>query len=232
MIAVTTFSKTGYETYGRTFLETFVKYWPCKIIVYYESRPDFEHERIEYRNFFEIPPVPAFYTYLKSIPGTNGQADGKYDYNKDAWKFTRKVFAQIDVLQDHKGKVFWLDADIETKKPVTEKWLDTLFDGKALSFLGREGLYTETGFVGFDTEHPNFPEFLERYTNCLRKGIFLTLPRWHDCQIFDWAREGRGRNLSPFYDGHLDVFPKSVLGKYMIHNKGNRKYGVKKKSKV
>jgi hypothetical protein len=231
MIVVTSFSKSGYEEYGRNCLESFVKYWPGKLVVYYESPPDFEHEKIEYRNFFEIGPVPAFYTYLKSIPGTNGLVDGGYDYNKNAWKFTRKIFAQWDVLKDHKGKVFWLDADVETTKPITEEWLESLFDGKALSYLGRSKFYTETGFLGFDTEHKDFPEFLDRYINCLRKGIFLTLERWHDCEIFDWARVNTsGNNLSPFFKvkremtlEELDVFARSVLGEYMTHYKGRRK---------
>lgn len=227
MIAVTTFSKTGYEVYGKKFLETFVKHWPCKIVVYYEEKPDFEHEKIEYRSFFEIPNVQTFYEYLKNVPMAHGIVNGKYDYNKDAWKFTRKVFAQLDAFNEG-GKVFWLDADIETQKDVPEDFLMGLFDGKSLCYLGRPNFYTETGFIGFDTEHEDFPLFKSEYTRCLQKGIFLTLPRWHDCEIFDWARkETPGNDLSPFKGG-INVFPKSVLGEYMIHNKGDRKFGAKK----
>jgi hypothetical protein len=155
-----------------------------------------------------------------------------YRYNYDLWKFSRKVFAQYDVLKSYRGKVFWLDADIKFKEKVPKKWLEDLFEDKPLVYLAREGFHTETGFVGFDTDHSDFPPFLEKYINCLRKGVILTLTQWHDCAAFDYAREGiEGKDLAEgIWDQNkklslygLDVFNKSVLNKYMDHVKGNRK---------
>lgn len=231
MICVTSFSPDGYELYGRKFLETYVENWPCPIVVYYEREiPDFNHELIEYRDFNSIGPTKAFYEYIDRVPLARGMVGNRYDYNKDLWKFSRKVFAQLDILRGHRGKVFWLDADIETHRKVGFEFLESLFKGNPIVYLGRLGFHCESGFVGFDTEHEKFGPFLEVYRNCLQKGLVFTLDRWHDCGMLDFAIESTGTpttNLSDFYkrgSSAINVFPDTVLAEYMIHKKGNRKY--------
>jgi len=241
MIAVTCFSEKGYEETGRKMLETFVEYWPIEIIAYYESEkvPDFRHPKITYRPFFAIPGVTGFLDFLAN--GGDSRINGvvmedgkeKYSYNYDVWKFCRKMFAQFDAFNSG-GKVFWVDADVITKNRIPEEFLEDLFDGEHLVFLGREGFHTETGFVGFDTNHPDFLEFFNRYLNTLRKGIIFTLERWHDCAAFDWARDGKGKDLSSFWKqgDALGVWEKTILYDYMTHFKGQRKYIVSDEAKL
>jgi len=235
MICVTTFSETGYAKYGKRFLESAIKYWPGDIVAYYEKPFDLEDEKLIKRYFFEIEGAVAFYQYLKNVPMAQGKVEGGYAFNYDAWKFTRKVFAQYDTLVDGGGKIFWIDADCQITKPISTEFLESLFDGKCLAYLGREGLYTETGFIGFDTGHKECKSFLQMYISMLRRGTIFTLERWHDCQVFDTARElsrTSGNNLSSFWKipesrimslEDLDVMSKSVLGEYIIHDKGPRK---------
>lgn len=251
MIAITTFSATGYQQYGKRMLESVIENWPSNIIVYTESTIDLKHEKIEERDFFSIPGVQAYYQYLKNVPVAHGKVNGSYNYNFDAWKFTRKVFAQYDVLQGYNGKAFWIDADCVITKPIVEDLegtgqyyeLDAFMPSDCgISFLGREGFYTETGFIGFNTEAEGFKDFLDKYIGCLRRGVLFKLPRWHDCEAFDWARSFnhcKENNLSPWFDlskfpknekgqakvelEDLDVISKSVLGPYITHFKGPRK---------
>lgn len=229
MICLTSFSKSGYDLYGKKFLETFVENWPCRLIVYYEDLPDFKHEKIEYRNLFDIQPLKSFLSLLQGKPMCMGNLQEGYNYNFDIWKFCRKSFAQFDALQNYDGRVIWLDADIETLRPVPEEWVNLLFEDAGLVFLGRKGFHTETGFVGFDTQAEGFKDFLRKYIDCYRRGIIFSLARWHDCEAFDWAREFnfvKANNLSPHWKKNvdsLDVFGSSVLSEYMIHFKGNRK---------
>lgn len=233
MVVVTSFSKKVYDQTGKKMLETFVEHWPCNIIAYYdEEEPDFKHEKIEYRPFYEIPGVVPFLQHLTTIPQANGVVlqNGKerYNYNYDIWKFCRKMFAQFDVLQKEKDKVFWLDADVVTKKDIPAKFLEDIFEGSHLVLLDRKGFHSETGFVGFDTTHPKFPTFLSMYIDTLRKGLIFQMKRWHDCEAFDFARMGEGRDLSPFWkkDDPLGVWDKTILKEYMDHFKGQRKYLV------
>ena len=143
------------------------------------------------------------------------------------------MFAQLDVLKDDPGFVFWLDADVVLNQPVPEEFLRGLLDYYALAYLGREGFYTETGFIGFNTAHESFKAFRQKYEDCYRRGIILTLQRWHDCEAFDWARAQIayvGNNLSEFYrhkQTALHVLPKTVLAPYMVHEKGGRKFNEK-----
>lgn len=235
MIAVTTFSKSGYGKYAKKTLESACKFWPTKIIVYLESPIDFEHEKVEKRNFFDIEGVMNFYQNIKHVPICHGRTPQGYNYNYDLWKFSRKMFAQWDVMKDYKGKVIWLDADCYIRKEISEKWLEDLFDGQCLAYLGRDGFYTETGFVGFDTEHPDFDKFLNVYIAMLQRGLVFQLKRWHDCEMFDVSRRElntSGNDLSPFFrmpnNGNLtlndlDVFSKSILSEYIVHKKGGKK---------
>jgi hypothetical protein len=231
MLAITTFSPKGYELYGKRFLETFVEHWPCNIVVYYEELPDFKHEKVTYKPLMEVFGMKAFLSYCdKDV--FKGQTSFGYNYNFDARKFSFKVFAQFDALKNNKGKVIWLDADTITKKPVTEEFINGLFgelgQEACLSFLGRRGFHCESGFVGFDTDHPDFEEFFERYENCYRRGQIFKLERWHDCEALQWAIDQSGvnvNNLSPFWKtgDDLDVMPKTVLGEYLTHFKGRQK---------
>lgn len=227
MIGITSFSKEGFDEYGHNFLKS-IDNWPGKIIVYLESPIDFEHPKLEKRNFFAIEGASNFLSNIESEPKLRGRVDGGYNYNFDVWKFCRKMFCQFDAFKEG-GKVFWLDGDTEITKPIPKKFLEDLFDGQHLVLFGREGFYTETGFVGFDTDHIDFTLFVRRYIQTLKNGTFYTLEGWHDCYCLDWAREGKGRDLTKGWakGDDLHVIPKSDLGQYLIHRKGKRKKEIK-----
>lgn len=228
MIAVTSFSAKGYEVYGKKFLESAVQYFPGSILVYYEEKPDFEHDKIIYKPLFDVHGIKAFLEYCDRNPVFHGRVNGSYDYNYNAYKFSKKVFAQFDALQHYAGKIFWFDADCVLQKQIPVQFLEDVFEGKTLAVLWREGLYTETGFVGFDTHGSCFDYFLKNYIDVYRKGILFSLPGWHDCWALDHAVKESlvpYNNLSPDYPKKgINVMPHSILGEYVIHNKGNRKY--------
>lgn len=229
MILVTSFSPKGYEAYGKEMLETAVGYFPGDVIAYYDEKPAEFVEFVEFRDITKTYGFGPFMSYMDRSPLYSGNTPAGYNYNYDAKKFSKKVFAQLDVLKPEIGKVFWFDADTVIQKPITEEMLISLFNNKALSFVGRDGFHTETGFIGFDTDKHDFPKFLEKYTECYRKGKLFTLPRWHDCEAFDWARRESGvsgNNLSSNWKmgDDLDVLPTTILSSFMVHMKGNRKY--------
>jgi hypothetical protein len=240
IIGVTSFSQTIYDRYGWKLLESAKKYWPYSLVIYQEGDKALKAPKIqpsyrdfEFRNLFEIPGIVPFLQNIQHIPLAHGKTGNGYNYNFDAWKFSRKAFCQWDAFLSHPdAKVFWLDADIRFKSEVPESFLIDLFEDEPLAFLGREGFYTETGFLGFNGNKAE--PFIEKYRECYQKGILFTLPRWHDCQAFDWARKAldiREKNLSPFFVNDpkgntleaLNVFSKSVLAEFMTHEKGPQK---------
>lgn len=225
MIAVTSFSPKGYELYGKKFLDSAADYWPTKIIAYVEEEMT-DTEQVTYKLLSEVNGHDAFGQYCETNPVFCGRVGTGYNYNYDAKKFSHKAFAQFDALTNRTGKVFWLDADIVFKKEVKAEFLTDLFDNHTICALQRPGFYTECGFLGFDTERDDFQPFLSEYINVYRKGLLFQLKGWHDCYAFDYAVEKSGvsvKNLTEKNAGVLNVLPYSVLGEYMVHNKGDRK---------
>jgi len=233
MLAITTFSQSGYELCGKKFLKSFKKNWPGNIIVYTEKELGISDDRIMERDFFEIEPVKNFYQYIDLIPKARGKTEQGYNYNFDLWKFSRKVFAQWDVLRSYGDKVFWLDADTIIRKPVPEKFLEDLFNDKGIVTFFREGWHSETGLVGFDTQNPRFNDFLNLYIGFLKSGEVFNLPQWHDCALLDAAvRHSKitTENLTAGWKQKkkytmrdLKVFQNSVIAPYIIHRKGKKK---------
>lgn len=218
MIAVTTFGPSGYEKYGRNCLQTLDKHFPGRVIAYYEEKPTDAPERVELREFSGIPGATAYLDKIKDMDG-----DGHKDYRYDANRFCRKVFAQ-DAVFDESDRVFWIDADSVILKPIPSRFLDGLVDGVALAYLGRHTLYTETGFLGFNTKHPDFTKFRANYLSYFTTGrIFSQMKGWHDCIAFDHARKGvGGRDLNVKREqNHCLV--QSVLGEYIDHLKGPKR---------
>lgn len=141
-------------------------------------------------------------------------------------KFGHKVFAQLDAFENSDERyIVWLDADVVIHKDFTERDIVNLLDGEMCAFLGRQESYTETGFIAFDTHHPDFSVFKERYADYYRKRHIVLLPYWIDCLAFDASKHELSQtNLTPGGKGMQDVFSISPLSEYMSHDKGERKY--------
>lgn len=146
----------------------------------------------------------------------------------------RKAFMQVHHARKYGGKVFWMDADAVLYRHMPEAFLDTcLPDGKFNCYLGRDGWYfTESGFIGFNADHPIAKTFFRDYVHVFITGTIFTQQWWHDCIAFDVVRflrtkEGHG---SEFINMASHVPPKTMhphanseIGKYVKHLKGNRK---------
>jgi hypothetical protein len=230
LLAVTSFHPAGW-TYAQNCLKGLAESFPGRIVAYAEEVPEFD-SRIELRDFYEIKGVNEYLEKIKRVFGANGHQINGYDYRFDANKFCRKVFAQ-DAVFDEDQYVFWIDADCVFFKPIEEEFLVSLVKDVPFAYMGRgkQGSYvsyTETGFLGFNTKHKDFPAFRAKYLSYFTSGrIFQQLRGWHDCIAFDHAREGiKGNNLSPNGQGMNDVLRNTVLAPYMEHLKGRKKFDV------
>lgn len=204
MLAVTTFSPSAWNVYARVCLERMRDFWPGSVRAYVEGAPP-ALDGIEFRPL-DMPEREEFLAL--DIPQRPG-------FLWDAKRFSHKVFAQIDAAKD--GEPFWwIDADIAMFRHVPEELLE---QEEMVTFLGRD-TYTETGLVGFNPRHKDFPEFLKRYRSMYVDRKLFELPYWTDCHAFDAAREGQGRNLTPRGKGFDNVMRDSVFGAYMAHFKG------------
>ena len=220
MKAVTTFSPKGYEQYGKKFLETFVKHWPCAIEVYYEEKPDFEDEKITYIPISSLRDRTKFIELAKQIPGSDGIIGDQYSFHHDSIKFCNKVFCQLACEDDI---VYWVDADTVTYRDIPKELLESLVLRFPFCYFGRNS-YTETGLIGFNKRHNMYKVFERQYRKCYLDRILFTLPGWHDCYAFEYAKIGiEGNNLSPNGQGLQHVIAESFMANYIDHLKGARK---------
>lgn len=234
---VTSFNEAYYKRCGKDFIDTWQQYWPASIglTVYYEGNPeafDMQTHGISWRPIEEVENLSNFMKAL-TFPIQHGIVGDKYDINFDA-RMGRKTFIQAHALRKHGGKVFWIDADSVTHTTVPEDFLDScLPDDKLNCYLGRDGwYYTESGFIGFNWNHPLCSRFVKNYIHTFIAGTIFTQPGWHDCFAFDairflFTQNGHGGEFVNLAEGiphgTMHPFQNCAPGKYMTHLKGDRK---------
>lgn len=233
---VTSFNEAGYKRYGQSFIETWLEYWSAsvRLTIYYEGE-DFPFTGG--MSWHPIEEVEFLKDYMENLrfPVMHGIVGDKYDIWFDA-RMARKSFMQMYHMRKHGGKVFWIDADSVTTKHVPEDFLDKcLPDDKFSCYLGRDGWYhTESGFIGFNGDHPIASKFAKNYLHTFITGSFLGnnmfgRPCWHDCGAYDAIRHIMGNgdefvNLAAHVpEGHMHPLQLSAPGKYLDHLKGDRK---------
>lgn len=221
MLLVTSLNRTGFHQYGKRMLQTLNDV--CKLPVRVYSEDDLTTElkglsgKIDLRSLHDVPGWKEFARDSRHIEPQS--------YIFDARRFCHKVYAQLDAFESKHRYVVWLDADVVVKKKFGEKFIKDLLDGEMCAFLGRAQSYTETGFIAFDTHHPDFKEFKKRYREWYDKRYLYMLPYWIDCLAFDASKhELSQKNLTPNAQGMMDVFSQSHLKEYFDHDKGLRKH--------
>ncbi|HZD13375.1 MAG TPA: hypothetical protein VE177_07655, partial [Candidatus Binatus sp.] len=141
-------------------------------------------------------------------------------------------FITMHAMKKYGGKVFWIDADTVTRAHVPDDLLDQLLPDDAFCcYLGRDGWYfTETGFIGYNANHPIAGKFSKNLLGLFMSGTIFTQQRWHDSEGFDVIRKHVFENGPEFVNiakdvphGTMHPQANTVLGQYMWHLKGDRK---------
>ena len=240
---ITTMSQSGYGQYGKRMIETFDKYWPTniKLKVYYEWMPTQTKfsDRIEWIDLNQsCPHLGEFKQRHKSNPHANGLKPGadpesKRSYLWDAVKFAHKSYcvshAALNATSD---LIVWLDADVVTHSAIPEGFIESLLpQDNYCSYLGRQKIYPECGFVIYDTRSAYNQSFMEDWQDMYRTDSLFNEVEFHDSYLF-WVLQKkyteRGMKSFNISEGHphrpgVHVFINSPLGQYMDHLKGKRK---------
>lgn len=251
LTVVTGWSPEGYKTYGRTFAETFHRYWPKEVrLVVYGEEP-VKLPRGEFRRLYDIPGVTDFLREHSQDPEKMGKATNSrwkdkerangYSYRFDAVKFFRQGFipeaaaAELDPDEDPQF-LCWLDGDVVTHAPVPAGAIESLMaPGCSLAFLGRGQKHSEIGFQLYrlaqgeaDQLDLGVFDMLSEFRRIYASGEVFNLREWHSAFVFDEARRRTGvlaHDLTPGGRGH--VWQTTPLARWMVHLKGDRKYRAK-----
>ena len=236
---VSGFSPSGYLEYGRSFMNTFVRYRPkeVSVAVYVEETCD-GPDRVEQRILWDIPGCQEFIEQNKNDPKATGREPvsgwrkkdehAGYAWRFDAVRFCRQLFIpehSVNILED--GDIFaWLDGDVVTYGEVPPGLIESQLHQNDLIYLGRRDQATELGFWALRVG-PNTRAFVSDLANCCRDGSIFGMQEWHSGYVFDKFRKEyvlhdrfKAKSLTACKsNGH--VWFESEIGRYTDHLKGN-----------
>ena len=233
MRIVSTFNPASWDAFVKRNILSWLEHTQCEIVVYHEGdQPPLEHPRLIWRQWEDIPGAVAFHDEAKRFPPACGRFD-QYDYNYDADKFARKVWAQCDAAQEETDYLVWLDSDVEILRDINTGLIESEINGMPIATYFRPGYHAECGVVIWDMQMPATIKFFLAYFNLYKSRNIYKLQRgWHDCWALDYVvyalqlpttNLGKGGDFtSPHYQ-MLDVIPGSTMGHYLRHDKGGRK---------
>lgn len=237
---VTSMNQAYYDNIGNKMLDSYVERWPDDVKLKIYTEEDLllpESSKYEIRDLYQLE--PELKNFVERNKDRKDQQNPK-ELHLGAVRFSYKTFSIINACTTSEADyVIWLDADTFTHTDVTKDFLESLVKPEAyVSYLGRENNYSECGFVIYNIRHEFNLRFMNQWKELYITDMVFSLPQWHDSYVFDVLRklfENEGvmvnNNLSPWGKDYDHVFINSILGEYMDHMKGDRKYeGKSKKS--
>lgn len=231
---VSTYNPAHWTTYVERNIRSWMEHVDAELVVYHEGDcPNIDG--IVWRQWEDIPGAVDFIEQAKTFPPACGHFGNGYDYHRDAAKFSRKVFAQLDAAEEDGEYLMWLDSDVEVLRDFGTPLIESLMLGMPLARYERPGFHSETGVVIWDQRSPDTEQFFRGYRALYENRRIYCLPDgWHDCWALDFVVSKLGmptanltRGSRDFKSAHLaalNVVPDSELGAYLRHDKGNLKH--------
>lgn len=226
---VTSFNQRYWDEIGKTTIGYLDINWPkhSNLLLYHEldKIPSLFSSRSEWINLYQsCPELPQFVEKWKDHPNANGQKN----FRTNAVKFVHKTFAIWDAARRQtSGWLIWLDVDAFVHKPISNNFLETVCPADSMiSFMGRPGKYSECGWIGFNLNHPETKDFLDKWENLYISGDFINLPETHDSWTFDYLRKSWPQHEKLFFNVNASAttnknpFAQSLIGTSIVHAKG------------
>lgn len=195
---VTSFGPSGWDSYARTFLDTFERHWPAEVrLIAYREANEW-HRRAGMRNLLDLHDCSEFLRAHADEPMAcgrvrtacwrNKEGAAGYSFRTDAVKFCRKVFAVADAAERMgQGILVWIDADVVTTADVPKGFVEGLLGDAHVAYLGRARTHSECGFLAFKL--PEALPLIRRWVELYRSDRVFYLHETHDSYVFDHVRE-------------------------------------------
>jgi hypothetical protein len=231
---VSTMNLKLYKEYGKRFLTEFSMMASDDVLLYVIFEGLFPEEVMHIKNNIIVIPLLSdeHQNFMKKFSGlveANGiqmiskkkndkeQITVIESYKFNAVKFSYKpfsIFQSLSYIPNDLDYLIWTDADLRCKKNFNAQDLLEFIPEKnqIMSYLGREGAYSECGFLGFNLSNNHTYEFIDRIIEMYVSGEIFSLTEWHDSYIWDHVRlefemkchafkniSGEGRNKKHVY---------------------------------
>lgn len=248
VLFVTSFSEAGRKQYGMDMLHSWAAKSDFDIAVFLEDSKVEDCVIAENITYYELEPlILSMHDFEMYRIINNAITSGRQDivrqlttdYRWQGNKFARKVYAVTDErLRVNKDWLIWIDADTVVNKVLQDNFINEVLDPAedcCCVYLGRKNWHhSECGFVAYNL-NAGGARFLDEFENMYTSFDYLTLDEWHDSYVFDVVRKSMEEEGYKFYDlsmgkdlgspkkngnSALHIWPHTVLGKYLEHNKG------------
>lgn len=163
---VTTFSKNGYQVYGKTWIDTFLKCAASDDVtadIYVDFTIDAKSDKINFIDYNSA--IPNHKMWLLQFESKFGGAH----YNKMmGMRFSYKSFVMMHALENNNDSyVIWLDGDCvfnpdQDHSTFANSILNDKFIAVQREHNGGDD-HCESGIVVFDTSHPDRITFLNQF---------------------------------------------------------------------
>ena len=159
-------------------------------------------------------------------------------------KFSYKVFSMINSTKKYSKKYkyfIWMDADNVFKEQFDFDLIEKITKNKSffMAYLGRWNTYLEAGFLLFNNHNKSSKKFF----SALRK-LYLSNDIYYEQQVHDafiwnlmknrfekkYGKKFKNIDISNNWSkknndgGNINIMSRTLLSKYMFHNKGRLKY--------
>jgi len=162
---ITTFSKTGYEVYGKQWLDSFstnVKEQDISVDLYIDFPLSISDKRINTIDYDSA--IPEHKNWLKQF---NISFKGATYNKKMAMRFSYKSFVMQHALKNNSNcYIIWLDGDCIFKPNQTYNDLVNILNNKFIAVQREHNGghdHCESGFVLFDVDHKDKETFLNAF---------------------------------------------------------------------
>ena len=160
----------------------------------------------------------------------------RWNHNKKIVTFAKKAFSIIHAMNNIEcDRLVWLDADSILTLHIHPQLInfmcpdDTLSAHFKVRHLKNEQVYTscETGFFILNTNHKNFNDFKQTYTNIYVNDENKNLRRFYDGEVYGETvmrledKNVKMQDLNP--GNHKTPISRSVLSPYFQHLKAGLK---------
>lgn len=226
---ITTFSKTGYEVYGKSWLQSFsdinnLDNISADIYVDFEIPHQQNVNQIDYNK--------AIPQHAEWISHFNNAFRGA-DYNKKMGvRFSYKSFVMQHALENNTGcYLVWLDGDC-IYKPGQEflNFAEELLDGKFIAVQREHNGgddHCESGIVIFDTDHVDKSKFLAQFINNYKIENIINMGSPYDGFIIyrsiagiDYIDLNAGYGRGGIQSDPNETFLHPEINKRFLHNIG------------
>lgn len=248
---VSTMNLNLYHYYGKRFLEEFSKNASKEIKLFIIFEGEYPEEALHISdNIFIITLAndahTEFFNKFSSLAEAQGlrvrldkndpmKINFRWDYRFNALRFSFKPFSiyqSLDFIPKDLDFLIWTDADLRCKMEFKTTDLAEFLpdENEIMSYLGREGSYSECGFLGFNMKLEGTKKYIERMINIYTSGEIFSLEQWHDSFIWDFVRiefqknyNYKFKDISGNAHDKEHVFINTGLGKFFDHLKGGER---------